>query len=266
MARKVKAIVIAGNGTNCEREVANACAGRRNVISSILPNFWQVANVSQAISQSGGRLSRWRRSWERQAERIACTAALRGGNERYTISLALHSPGKLSWGLQRLIDDQLGCRHGRRWEQSATDLQRLRPLQDHWIIVNPPHRVFTKVARLYLPVRLGNLSANSAGATRTSTWRQAHCHCYAPTMDCLSPNGSLRHCRLCGETGRFFGVMPHPEAYAPHHHPRWTRRNLGGGGAVVLPNAVEFIDKNSLIDFRRHDRRLLRVFLSLNVL
>ena len=48
----------------------------------------------------------------------------------------------------------------------------------------------------------------------------------APVMDYpLNPNGSVAAIAgVCDETGRLFGLMPHPEAYLHRtHHPRWTR-------------------------------------------
>ena len=40
-----------------------------------------------------------------------------------------------------------------------------------------------------------------------------------------NPNGSLANVAgVCDDTGRVFGLMPHPERYIdPTHHPRWTR-------------------------------------------
>lgn len=51
-----------------------------------------------------------------------------------------------------------------------------------------------------------------------------------------NPNGAqLNVAGLCDETGRVFGLMPHPERHIhPTHHPRWTReqRDRGDGLAV----------------------------------
>jgi len=60
-----------------------------------------------------------------------------------------------------------------------------------------------------------------------------------------NPNGSTDAIAgICDETGRLFGLMPHPEAY--HHrtnHPRWTREWLPeeGRGLALFRNAVAFI-------------------------
>jgi len=57
------------------------------------------------------------------------------------------------------------------------------------------------------------------------------------------PNGAqLAVAGLSDETGRVFGLMPHPERHIdPTQHPRWTRqRRERGDGLVVFENAVRF--------------------------
>lgn len=61
----------------------------------------------------------------------------------------------------------------------------------------------------------------------------------------LNPNGAQRNVAgLCDETGRVFGLMPHPERHIdPTHHPRWTRAvelPEHGEGFRVFQNAVEW--------------------------
>lgn len=59
-----------------------------------------------------------------------------------------------------------------------------------------------------------------------------------------NPNGSTAHVAgICDETGRIFGLMPHPERHIdPTHHPRWTREGLAerGDGFAVFENAVQY--------------------------
>lgn len=59
-----------------------------------------------------------------------------------------------------------------------------------------------------------------------------------------NPNGSTADVAgICDETGRIFGLMPHPERNIdPTHHPRWTRENIGprGDGFAIFENAVNF--------------------------
>ena len=60
-----------------------------------------------------------------------------------------------------------------------------------------------------------------------------------------NPNGAANAIAgICNETGRLFGMMPHPEAYLHRtNHPRWTREALPeeGQGLAIFRNAVNFI-------------------------
>ena len=58
-----------------------------------------------------------------------------------------------------------------------------------------------------------------------------------------NPNGAQLHVAgLCDDTGRVFGLMPHPERHIdPTHHPRWTREpRERGDGLAVFENAVGY--------------------------
>ena len=59
-----------------------------------------------------------------------------------------------------------------------------------------------------------------------------------------NPNGSTKDLAgLCDETGRIFGLMPHPERHIdPTHHPRWTREGLAdeGAGMAIFRNAIGY--------------------------
>ena len=58
-----------------------------------------------------------------------------------------------------------------------------------------------------------------------------------------NPNGAqLDVAGLCDETGRVFGLMPHPERHIDWaQHPRWTREpRERGDGLAVFENAVRF--------------------------
>ncbi len=59
-----------------------------------------------------------------------------------------------------------------------------------------------------------------------------------------NPNGSTAHVAgVCDETGRIFGLMPHPERHIdPTHHPRWTREGLSAkaDGLAIFENAVNY--------------------------
>jgi phosphoribosylformylglycinamidine synthase len=58
-----------------------------------------------------------------------------------------------------------------------------------------------------------------------------------------NPNGAQRNVAgVCDETGRVFGLMPHPERHIdPTQHPRWTRQMpQRGEGLAVFENAVGY--------------------------
>ncbi len=63
-----------------------------------------------------------------------------------------------------------------------------------------------------------------------------------------NPNGSIDNIAgICDETGRIFGMMPHPEAFQHRtNHPRWTRIELPeeGAGIAIFRNAVEYVENN----------------------
>lgn len=69
-----------------------------------------------------------------------------------------------------------------------------------------------------------------------------------------NPNGSTNAIAgICDETGRIFGLMPHPEAYlSPYNHPQWTRQKQDGIlpekglGQKIFDNAVAFVKQNLL--------------------
>ena len=61
----------------------------------------------------------------------------------------------------------------------------------------------------------------------------------------FNPNGADANVAgVCDESGRVFGLMPHPERHIdPTHHPYWTRREQQpefGDGMVVFQNAVNW--------------------------
>ena len=62
-----------------------------------------------------------------------------------------------------------------------------------------------------------------------------------------NPNGSAGNIAgICDDSGRVFGLMPHPERFVRGtQHPRWTREAHGdrGDGLQVFTNAVEWAKK-----------------------
>jgi phosphoribosylformylglycinamidine synthase len=62
-----------------------------------------------------------------------------------------------------------------------------------------------------------------------------------------NPNGSVENIGgICDDTGRIFGLMPHPERHIDAlQHPRWERKDSReGDGLQIFINAVEYSRKN----------------------
>jgi phosphoribosylformylglycinamidine synthase len=130
--------------------------------------------------------------------------------------------------------------------------------EDRWVYLkaNPKSRcIFMKnIDMLYLPVRHGEgkFVTSNVFLQKLNKNNQVVVR-YVDEKGNLSgypwnPNGSLENIAgICDETGRIFGLMPHPEAYQHKvNHPRWTREKLAdeGMGVKVFRNAVEFINEN----------------------
>ncbi len=113
--------------------------------------------------------------------------------------------------------------------------------------------VFTKgINSIYLPVRHGEgkfVAKNQQVVARLKKGNQIVFQ-YVDSEGNLTgypnnPNGSIENIAgICDETGRVFGMMPHPEAFQHRtNHPRWTREELPeeGAGVAILRNAVEYV-------------------------
>jgi len=67
-----------------------------------------------------------------------------------------------------------------------------------------------------------------------------------------NPNGSCNSIAgICDESGRIFGLMPHPEAFlSPFNAPDWQKQKMSGNlpeegeGVIFFRNAVEYIQNN----------------------
>ncbi len=113
--------------------------------------------------------------------------------------------------------------------------------------------VFTKgIENIYLPVRHGEgkfVAKNQQALTRLKKNNQIVFQ-YTDRDGNLAgyphnPNGSIDNiAAICDETGRVFGMMPHPEAFQHRtNHPAWTREELPeeGAGVAIFRNAVEYV-------------------------
>jgi phosphoribosylformylglycinamidine synthase len=130
--------------------------------------------------------------------------------------------------------------------------------EDRWVYLKTNEDspcVFTRGLRgIHLPVRHGEgkivtdspdvLKRLRAGNQIVMQYSDETCE-KAVMEYPLNPNGSVDAVAgICDESGRIFGLMPHPEAYLHYtNHPRWTREHLpeDGAGLSLFRNAVDFI-------------------------
>jgi len=109
--------------------------------------------------------------------------------------------------------------------------------------VNPSKCVFLQgIESMYLPIA----HAEGRFTTRTSEdfsalrQRQQLPLCYLATENLGVGNVA----GVCDDTGRVFGLMPHPERYVvPLQHPHWTRLATPlpeGDGLALFRNAVQY--------------------------
>jgi phosphoribosylformylglycinamidine synthase len=117
--------------------------------------------------------------------------------------------------------------------------------------------VFTRgIEQIRLPLRHGEgkfvadeATLKQIEAKNLVAFRYANADGSLATEFPANPNGSLNSIAgICDETGRVFGLMPHPEAFlSPYNSPTWTADQLKGelpkegDGVQIFRNAVEYL-------------------------
>jgi len=271
MAKIVKAIVIAGNGTNCEREVANACRlGGADVadivhIAELLAGRVQLDGY-HFLNLAGGFLDGDDLGSAKAGANRLLHAPVRGRGEHLIDQvLRFIADGKLVMGVcngfQLMVKmGMLPALNGDARQQCTTlTFNDGGRFEDRWVYLKADPAspcVFTRGLKgLYLPIRHGEgkfvaespAVLESIEARHLAVLKYADSGFHAPAMEYPhNPNGSQAAIAgLCDETGRIFGLMPHPEAYVHRtHHPRWTREEdlpEEGMGLWLYQNAVDFI-------------------------
>ena len=269
MPRKVKSIVITGNGTNCEMEMAHACrlAGSDEVdivhLSMLLYGEKSLDDY-HFLNLPGGFLDGDDLGSAKAGANRILHAQVKGKSEiLYEQFARFIAEGKLILGVcngfQLLV--KLGMLPGfdgdYRTQTVTLTYNDSGRFEDRWVylrINRDSPCVFTKNReRLYLPVRHGEgkfIAKDEHILERLHDSRQVpvqytHHDYLNIAMDYPSnPNGSIDGIAgICNATGRIFGLMPHPEAYLHYtNHPRWTREKLPeeGMGLDIFKNAVDF--------------------------
>lgn len=270
--KAVRAIVIAGNGTNCEREVASACrlAGAECEIVHVAELLTGRKRLDDYhfLNLAGGFLDGDDLGSAKAGANRLQHARVAGSNDTIAEQLQRFiAAGKLIMGVCngfQLMTKMglLPALDGDYRAQSATlTFNDGGHFEDRWceLVVDPASPcVFTRgLQRLYFPVRHGEgkfvPASNEVLEVIESRHLAAVRYCDPttglPTMEYpANPNGSVAAIAgVCDGSGRLFGLMPHPEAYVHRiHHPRWTREldlPEEGMGLWLYRNAVEFIQK-----------------------
>jgi len=224
LKKQVKAIVLYGYGINCETEMANRLR----------------------YARVGGR-------GERFQDQL----------------LSFIKEGKLIFGacngFQLMVKLGLIPGFDRSYETQQVTLtfNDSGRFEDRWVYLKIDEKspcIFTRgITGAYFPVRHGEGKFIPGGEEVRKKMKQRNlivAQYSDPSfthevMDYpLNPNGSIDAVAgICDESGRLFGMMPHPEAYLHcTNHPRWTREDLPeeGMGLAFFRNAVEYIRKELL--------------------
>jgi phosphoribosylformylglycinamidine synthase len=272
MANKVKAIVLTGNGTNCEMEMAQACklAGADKIdivhISELLAGEKRLGDYN-FLNLPGGFLDGDDLGSAKAGANRFRHAPIFGANEMLIFELLkfINSGGLILGvcnGFQLMVKLGLLPACGGNFTRQTTTLtfNDSGRFEDRWVYLKVNGQspcVFTgNLDIVYYPVRhgegkfiaesetvLAEIESKNLIALRYATYSGQI------TMDYpANPNGSTQAIAgICNESGRLFGLMPHPEAFLHRtNHPRWTRETLPeeGQGLSIFKNAIDFIHSN----------------------
>jgi phosphoribosylformylglycinamidine synthase len=273
---KARAIVITGNGTNCEVEAAHACrlGGFDEAvivhISELLAGEVRLDDF-HFLNLTGGFLDGDDLgSAKAQANRF--TYARVDDLEEHLLEQLLRFIRAekpilgVCNGFQLMVKmGLLPALGGAYLTQEATlTFNDCGRFQDRWVYLKADSAspsIFTKgIERgIYLPIRHGEGKFVAASAVvldrieaqHLATLKYSLPDYSAPTMEFpLNPNGAENAIAgLCDETGLLMGLMPHPEAFVHRtNHPRWTREELPeeGDGLILFKNASQYVREHLL--------------------
>lgn len=268
MTKQIRAIVLAGNGINCEMETAHACR-LAGVDTVDIVYLWDLAAGKSTLDGydllclPGGfldgddlgsaRASTIRIRHTKVGERMLAEqlqSFVVGGGLAIGICNGFQLMVKL--GLLPALDGEMGTQQVTlTWNDSGR-------FEDRWVelaVDAASPCVFTRgLKRIWLPVRHGEgkiISRDTAALAQLNSRHQVPLRYADPNTGeptetyPLNPNGSPGGiAALTDPTGRVLGMMPHPEAFLHRtNHPSWTRQNLpvDGDGLAIFKGAVDFI-------------------------
>jgi phosphoribosylformylglycinamidine synthase subunit PurQ / glutaminase len=273
VSKNPAAIVLAGNGTNCEMETAHACRMVGFPVVDIV-TIWELVSGEASLAPydflclpggflDGDDLG----SAKAQANRLLHTAVKKTGAPLFAQFTAFIQNGKLMLGIcngfQLMVKlGLLPALGGSITQQVTLTNNDSGKFEDRWVWLktNPASScVFTKgIDTIYLPVRHGEGKFVAKDRDILDMLKKQNQIVLSyidpekgvPTMKYPhNPNGAqLSVAGICNATGRLFGLMPHPEAFTHRtNHPRWSREQVPeeGMGPQLFRNAFEYIVRNS---------------------
>jgi phosphoribosylformylglycinamidine synthase len=269
-----KALIITGNGTNCEMEAAHACRlggfdeARIAHISDLLSGEVRLDDY-HFLNLTGGFLDGDDLgSAKAQANRLRHARIKEGNGHLFEQLQRFIDDGKLVLGVcngfQLLVKMGLlpGFANNGSQQVATLTFNDSGRFQDRWVYLKnntASNCIFTRGVEkgLYLPIRHGEGKFVVDSQETLERIVQGHLDLLvysdptyaAATMEFpLNPNGSVNAIAgICSESGRIMGLMPHPEAFVNRiQHPRWTREDLpeDGDGLILFRNAANYVKKN----------------------
>lgn len=266
---EVKAIVVTGNGTNCEMEMAHACrlGGFEQVdvvyIYEILRGEVDPEDY-HFLCLPGGFMDGDDLGSAKASAVMWRYAKLPDGRTLADVLRHFIDAGKLIMGVcngfQLLVKLGLLPAIGKQYfDQSVTlTFNDSGRFENRWSVLTAERRnpsVFLKgIEKLYLPVRHGEgklIVADEEVLTaikkkRLGVLRYANLNGEPTANYPANPNGSIDNIAgLSDETGRILGLMPHPEAFLHYtNFPRWQRFKTmaeEGQGVPLFRNAHNYL-------------------------
>jgi phosphoribosylformylglycinamidine synthase len=275
MSQRTKAIVISGNGTNCEMEMAHGCelGGFDQVdivhISELIYGERRLSDY-HFLNLAGGFLDGDDLGAAKANANRIKHAEIKSKDERlFDHFLYFIKRGGLILGVcngfQLMV--KLGLLPGFDLDYTIQGVTLTfndsGRFEDRWVYLKINQKspcVFTKgIEKIYLPVRHGEgkfIVGDEGVLRRLHEQSQIVMHYTRDDYEKwtgdypFNPNGSIDGIAgICDESGRLLGMMPHPEGYLHYtNHPRWTREQLPeeGMGVKIFRNAANYVKKNLL--------------------
>jgi len=264
---KIRALILAGNGINCEYETSKACefAGFDGVdiayIYDVVRGNYNFDDY-HFLCFPGGFLDGDDLGAAKAAANLFSNAKIETTNESLRDALKRFiNSGKLIIGIcngfQLIAKLGIVPAINDYFVQAATLVfNDSGKFEDRWVRlkVEKSPCIFTRgIKEIYLPVRHGegkfyapSQALDEIEKRNLAVLRYAEKATGKPTQKYPdNPNGSVNAIAgICDPTGRVLGLMPHPEAFLSGlNYPRWTREKLSktGQGLSIFKNAYEYL-------------------------